>query len=126
MGEFIDEFPLVQLVKLIGPEEEMDFGLSIFFSDFEQGFVGEAYFLLRYLVGEYLKFGVFPGNAFKHGQPVVRCEKRWGRAKGGVIGGAKKERFETGLSDCLFGQGQMSVVHRVEGATEKTDLWPMG
>ena len=125
MGEFIDEFPLVQLVKLIGPEEEQDFGLSIFFSDFEQGFVGEAYFLLRYLVGEYLKLGVFPGNPFKNGQPVIRCKTRWGRAKRGVIGGAKKELFETGLSDCLFGQRQMSVVHRVEGTTEKTDLWPM-
>ena len=104
----------------------MNFGLRIFFSNFEQGFVGEAYFPPGDLVWEYFKLGVFSGNPFKHGQPVVRFEKRWSRAKGRVIGGTKKESIETGLSDCLFGQGQMSVVHGVEGATEKTDLWAMG
>ena len=121
LQKFAIEFPLIEFLKLIVSNEQMDLSIRVNLSDFEKSLVGvTGPGLLDFMI-EGFEFWSFRTNRTDHLQTLFAGKQGLFGAERGMIGGAEKEFVEFTGSQSFLDEHEVSVVKRIKTAPEKSD-----
>jgi hypothetical protein len=121
LQKFAIEFPLIEFLKLIVSNEQMDLSIGVNLSDFEQSLIGVTGPGLMNFMIEGFEFWSFRTNGTDHLQALFSGKQRLFGAERGMKGGAEKEFVEFAGSQGFLDEHEVSVVQRIKTAPEKSD-----
>jgi len=121
LQKFAIESPLIEFLKLIVSNEQMDLSIRVNLSDFEKSLVGvTAPSLLDFMI-EGFEFWSFRTNGTDHLQALFAGKQGLFGAERGVKGGAEKEFVEFAGSQGFLDEHEVSIVKGIKTAPEKSD-----
>ena len=121
LQKFAIEFPLIELLKLIVSNEQMESSPRVNPSDFKQCLVGVAGPGLPDFVVEPFELGAFRAKGTDHFKSLFPGKQGLFRSKRSVKGGAEQEFVQFTRPQGLVHEHEVSVVEGIETAPEKSN-----
>ena len=122
LQKFAIESPLIEFLKLIVSNEQMDLSIRVNLSDFEKSLVGvTGPGLLDFMI-EGFEFWSFRTNGTDHLQVLFARKKGLFGAERGMKGGAEKKFIEFAGSQGFLDEHEVTVVKGIKTAPEKSDM----
>ena len=121
LQKFAIEFPLIDFLKLVVSNEQMELCIGVDFSDFEKSLVGiTGPGLLNFMIKD-LKFWSLISERTDHLQALFARKQGLFGAERGMEGGAEKEFVEFAGSQGFLDEHEVSIVKGIKTAPEKSD-----